>query len=64
MPSAPKKSCTKKTPLSPEEQALVIQQRREAIEMRLLKLEAKIAKDRALLLKYTTPQSVEEAGES
>jgi hypothetical protein len=54
MPSAPKKSSpSKKTTLSPEEQALLIKTRREVVEKRLLRLEAKIAKDRALLQKYT-----------
>jgi hypothetical protein len=54
MPSAPKKTAVpKKSALSPEEQALLVKQRREAIETRLLRLQAKIDKDRALLLKYT-----------
>jgi hypothetical protein len=55
MPSAPKKTTVpkKKPALSPEEQALLVKQRREAIEKRLLRLQAKIDKDRALLLKYT-----------
>jgi hypothetical protein len=58
MPSAPKKSSnSKKTQLTPEEQELLVKKRREAIESRLLRLEAKIAKDRALLQKYTLPQS-------
>ena len=58
MPSAPKKSSnSKKTQLTPEEQELLVKKRREAIESRLMRLEAKIAKDRALLQKYTLPQS-------
>jgi hypothetical protein len=57
MPSAPKKTTAtkKKTTLSTEEHALLMTQRREAIEKRLLRLQAKIDKDRALLLKYTLP---------
>jgi hypothetical protein len=55
MPSAPKKT-SKKTTLTPEEHALVLQTRREVIEKRLLRLQAKIDKDRALLQKYT-PQA-------
>jgi hypothetical protein len=60
MPSAIKKTTTTTTPkkkptLSPEEQALAIKQRREAIEKRLLRLQSKIDKDRALLKKYTLP---------
>ena len=58
MPSAPKKS-SKKVQMTQEEQELLVKKRREAIESRLLRLEAKIAKDRALLQKYivqtTTP---------
>jgi hypothetical protein len=63
MPSAPKKSSpSKKTTLSPEEQAILIKTRREVVEKRLLRLEAKIAKDRALLQKYTVPaESTEQA---
>jgi hypothetical protein len=61
MPSAPKKSSNKKTQLTPEEQELLVKKRREAIESRLLRLEAKIAKDRALLQKYTLPQIEEVA---
>jgi hypothetical protein len=63
MPSAIKKTTTttttpkKKPTLSPEEQALAIKQRREAIEKRLLRLQSKIDKDRALLKKYTLPPS-------
>lgn len=59
MPSAPKKSpatpgtAKKKPTLSPEAQALAVKQRRESIEKRLLRLQAKIDKDRALLQKYT-----------
>jgi hypothetical protein len=57
MPSTPKKSSNKKTQLSPDEQALLIMQRREVIEKRLLRLESKIAKDRVLLQKYiVTPK--------
>jgi hypothetical protein len=59
MPSAPKKSSSSKK-LTPEEQELLVKKRREAIESRLLRLEAKIAKDRALLQKYPLPQSREE----
>ncbi len=78
MPSAPKKTTTatntaaatgggpvagkKKLTLSPEEQALVVKQRREAIEKRLLRLQAKIEKDRALLQKYTAPLPIAEEG--
>jgi hypothetical protein len=51
MPSAPKKS-SKKVQMTQEEQELLVKKRREAIESRLLRLEAKIAKDRALLQKY------------
>jgi hypothetical protein len=54
MPSAPKKT-SKKTTLTPEEHALVLQTRREVIEKRLLRLQAKIEKDTALLQKYTPP---------
>jgi hypothetical protein len=64
MPSAPpkKSSTSKKTTLSPEEQAVLIMTRREVVEKRLLRLEAKIAKDRALLQKYTVPaESTEQA---
>jgi hypothetical protein len=62
MPSAPKKSSpSKKTALSPEELAVLIKTRREVVEQRLLRLEAKIAKDRALLQKYTVPESTEQA---
>jgi hypothetical protein len=54
MPSPPKKtSAAKKSPLSAEEQTLLLEQRRDAIVKRLERLEAKIAKDRALLQKYT-----------
>jgi hypothetical protein len=54
MPSSPKKSSTtKKSPLSAEEQTLLLKQRRDAIEKRIVRLEAKIAKDKALLQKYT-----------
>ena len=58
MPSAPKKtsSSSKKTTLTPEEHALVLKTRREVIEKRLLRLQAKIDKDKALLQKYT-PQA-------
>ena len=58
MPSTPKKTTTTTTTtatkkkLSPEDQALIVKQRREAIEKRLLRLQAKIDKDRALLQKY------------
>jgi len=59
MPSAPKKglspSSKKKPTASPEEQALLIKQRRDVIEKRLLRLQSKIEKDQALLLKYTLP---------
>lgn len=53
----------KKPTLSLEEQALVVKQRREAIEKRLLRLQAKIEKDRALLQKYTVPLPIAEETE-
>jgi hypothetical protein len=61
MPSAPKKSSKKKVQLTPEEQELLVKKRKEAIESRLLRLEAKIAKDRALLEKYNLPHIEETA---
>jgi hypothetical protein len=67
MPSAPKKTTPtkKKSTLSPEEHALLMAQRREAVEKRLLRLQAKIDKDRALLLKYALPpQPMGESEES
>ncbi len=35
----------------------IILQRRDAVQQRVLKLESKLAKDRALLAKYTVPYS-------
>ena len=66
MPSAPKKTTAtkKKQTLSPEEHALLMTQRREAIEKRLLRLQAKVDKDRALLLKYALPPPQPPIGES
>jgi len=64
MTSAPKKTAPKKSTLSPEEHALLMKQRREAIENRLLRLQAKVDKDRALLLKYALPQSLGESEET
>jgi hypothetical protein len=52
MPSAPKKTTKKNAALSPEEHALLLKTRREAIEKRLLLLQSKMEKDRALLKKY------------
>ena len=34
---------------------VIIQQRREIVHVRILRLESKLAKDRALLAKYTVP---------
>jgi len=39
----------------------IIKQRREAIEKRIVKLEGKLNKDRALLLRYTTNAAEENA---
>lgn len=66
MTSAPKKTTPtkKKSTLSPEEHALLMKQRREVIEKRLLRLQAKVDKDRALLLKYALPQSLGESEET
>jgi hypothetical protein len=65
MPSTPKKTTTTTTTttkkkLSPEDQALVVKQRKEAIEKRMLRLQAKIDKDRALLQKYAVVEMVQE----
>ena len=68
MPSAPKKAPTpkKNSTLSVEEQTLIIKKRREVIEQRLVRLQAKIDKDRALLQKYTAavvpPDGLQEEG--
>ena len=49
MPDTTKKTASKKsTKLSPA----IIKERREVIEKRILKLESKLNKDRALLLRY------------
>jgi len=62
MPSAPKKTSSSKKTLSPEEHTLLLKTRREAIEQRLLRLQAKIDKDMALLKKYTPPEETESCG--
>jgi hypothetical protein len=40
----------------------IINQRREAVQVRVLKLESKLAKDRALLAKYTVAATEESTG--
>jgi hypothetical protein len=41
----------------------IVKQRREAIEKRIVKLEGKLNKDRALLLRYTTAATTTENAE-
>lgn len=42
----------------------IILQRRDAVQQRVLKLESKLAKDRALLAKYTVPYTANGSDES
>ena len=57
MPDTTKKTASKKsTKLSPA----IIKERREVIEKRILKLESKLNKDRALLLRYVVVNDEEE----
>ena len=57
MPDAKKKTASKKsTKLSPA----IVKERREVIEKRILKLESKLNKDRALLLRYVIVNEDEE----
>ena len=60
--AAPSSSSKKKLSLSHEEQVLLIKQRREVIEQRIVRLQSKIAKDQALLHKYTQPTSEGSSG--
>ena len=53
-PSSNKKSAKKKVDPG------IVKQRREAIEKRIVKLEGKLNKDRALLLRYTLDEREEE----
>ena len=58
MPEPTKKSTSKKsTKLNPA----IIKERREVIEKRILKLESKLNKDRALLLRYVVVEEDESA---
>jgi hypothetical protein len=53
--SAGKKKKTTAAPVVKAVDPAIIEQRREAVQSRVLKLESKLVKDRALLAKYSVP---------